>query len=456
MRKNPINRTVQARPKNKIAIVGESLFKNIVLLFFVVFLSGCDIPSYPKERLADDVRDLVFKEYGYKIKVSVVGKTLGLFFPETQIFDYDMSIEDSFTKKSQDLFLTATRVTLSTDADIDFFVTKYSDKLKGIEIIMQRSVQDTKRLLVGNISHNDYIERLVFKYKYDLESVAKKTVKKLFKNIPEQKSTATSFFLPGKSYRESFFFKYLMESELKTNIKYFIKNIKAKRISEDKVLVYVELKETYDPKAGYEKYNFSLPSAQIRKILFELTVINGIIPIITATSDYDHKENIPEVFSKHLDISSWDDYFYLKEVKTSDFIINQIASRINRKISESENPNAQRLEKSYKLLDKPIGVKSTDGKFIVGEGGKGNTFRLILKFKEGISTKVVPGQIKDLSLLFFKRTLRKYDFSDYVRFEFTDPKGTVIEGWDKEAIDSMELDKFSWKSFIKMGPTQSY
>lgn len=430
----------------------------IVFLFCAACLCGCNIPTYPKERLAEDVKKQVFKEYGYKIKVCVVGKTLGLFFPEIQIFDYDMSIEDSFSKKSQDLFLTATRVTLSTDADIDFFVTKYSDKLKGIEIIMQRSVQDTKRLMVGNISHNDYIERLVFKYKYDLEAIAKKNIKKLFQNIPKQKSSATSFFLPGKSYNESFFFKYLMESELKDNIKYSVKKIKAKRIEEDKVLVYVELKENYDPKQGYEDYEFSLPSGKTRKILFELTVVSGIIPIITSTHNFldKEKQDIPETFSKHIDISLWNEHFYLKEVNTSDFIINQVASRVNRKISESENPEAQRLEKSYKLLEKPISIKSMDGKFVVVENGIGNTFQLILKFKEGISKKAVPEQIKKLSLLFFIRTLKKYDFYDYAKFEFVGSDGVVLDMWDKKTIDGMNLDKFSWKSLMKMGPTQSY
>ncbi len=430
----------------------------IVFLFCVTCMCGCNIPTYPKERLAEDVQKLVLKEYGYKIKVCVVGKTLGLFFPDTQIFDYDMSIEDSFSKKSQDLFLTATRATLSTDAEIDFFVTKYSDKLKGIEIIMQRSVQDTKRLMVGNISHNDYIERLVFKYKYDLEAIAKKTIKKLFKDIPEHKSGATSFFLPGKSYNESFFFKYLMESELKNNIKCSVRNLKAKRIEEDKVLVYLELKENYDPKHGYEDYEFSLSSGKIRKILFELTVINGRIPIITSTYNLldKDKQDIPEVFSKHVDISLWESHFYLSEVMTSGFIINQVASRVNRKISESENPKVQRLEKSYKLLEKPIGIKSMDGKFVIAEDETGNTFQLILNFKEGISKKAVPEQIKKLSLLFFTRTLKKYAFSDYAKFEFVGSDGVVLEVWDKKTIDAMNLDKFSWKSLMKMGPVQSY
>jgi len=249
-----------------------------------------------------------------------------------------------------------------------------------------------------------------------------------------------------------------VESELKDNIEYSVRDIKAKRIEEDKVLVYVELKEDYDPKQGYEEYEFSLPSGKTRKILFELTVVSGIIPIVTSTYSFldEEKEGMPEVFTKHTDISLWDNQFYLTEVMTSDFIINQVASRVNRKINESENPEAERLEKSYKLLEKPISVKSVDGKFIAGENRTGNTFQLILRFKEGISTTVVPEQIKNLSLLFFVRTLKKYDFYDYAEFEFIGSDGAVLGLWDKKTIEDIDFDSFSWKSLMKIGPTQSY
>lgn len=446
--------------RREIAIVLNALAIGFVCLFF----TGCNPPSYPKERLTQEVENLVRREYGYKIKARVVGKTLGLYYPATQMFNYDFSEVDSFETKRQDIFLSAVRVALSTDADLNFFANIYTDEFKGIEISVVRSVMDTKRFLLGDISRNDYSDRAMIEYRYDPQQLASKTIRKFFEDIPKKKSGASAYFLPGKSYNESFFFRHLMESELKENIAYSIITTKTKRTDKDKVLVYVKIRETYTPKAGYEAYPFSFPSRSVNEFLFEVTVIKGIIPIITNTYAYKDAVNgkeivppMPSVFAKDADISTWDSYFYMEDVKLSDFIIKQVASRINRKLNEAANPNAVRMEDDPDSISEPQNVIMVEGEYLPGQAeheNNNNVFQLVFKFQQNARSTVVSGELTDLILKYFLRTLRKYDFYDYRRLVFLASDGLELNSFDKKALDALQFDRFSWKSLFKFRPSE--
>lgn len=428
-------------------------------MLFCALLSGCTKPSYPKENLITDIQEMVFKEYGYKVKVNVVGKTLGVFLPVSQIFSYDMSINDSFAEKSQDIFLSATRVCISTDADIDFFVTTYTDKVKGIEISMIRSVDDTKRLLLGSISRNDYYERTVFKYQFDMDYLAEKTVRKMLEDIPEKGSGASMYFMPGDTFNTSFWFKHLMESELKTDIKYSIIDLKTKQLSEDTVLMYVKARETYTPKPGYEQYTYSFPSGTVHEWMFELRVIRGIVPMIVNSYTYADSRNGTVVkppmeppFSDHADLQEWDTYFYFDEVTMTDFIINQVSSKLNRKIREAQDPETKPREDDLERLTQPVNVAQVEAQFVEGENeytGTPRSFQLIYRFNEGAASAQIGDELHDYSLLVFKRVMEKYSFDDYNELLLLSGDGRLLNSFDKSTIDELELKKFDWKSLFR-------
>ena len=423
-------------------------------------IAGCNRPSYPKEKLEKAVEELVFKEYGYSIEARVLGKTLGLFFPVTQIFNADLSDEvESFGKKRQDIFLSAVRVCMSTDADLDFFLTKYTDSFKGLEVTIIRSVEDTKRFLLGNISRNDYAERTVTTYSYDVENIAKKTIRQFFKNIPDKKSQSSSYFLPGKQYNESFFFKYLMESELKDNIYYSIIKIKTKRLQKDQVLIYAKVRETYTPKPGYESYEFLFPSPTVHEFMFEMTIIRQIIPIITNSYTFKDKLNgqvitprKPDIFAKHANIEQWDDYFYFEDVRLPDFIIKQLAQRVNRKLTLALHPEKATSDE-FDMLKEPQNVSMIEGKFEENQNNNDKIFHLIFRFHENTSP-VISSELSELILKFFVRTLKKYRYYDYTKLIFLDSAGKELNSFDKTNIDELQLDRFSWKSLFKLRPNQ--
>jgi|GEM_PF-2346511 len=422
-----------------------------------IFSCGCDKPSYPKERLISDVKDMVRKDYGYEIKAAITGKTLGLFLPVPQIFNYDLTVNDSFSQKTQDVFLCAARVALSTDADLEFFSTVYTDQVKGIDISMIRSVLDTKKLLLGAISRNDYYERTVFQYKYNLDILAEKTIRKLIQDIPQKRSAVTTYFMPDSSFNESFFFGHLMESELKDQIYYSVLSLKTKRIGHDEVLVYLKTRENYKPKHGYEFYKFAFPSGAVHEFMFELKIIKGILPIIVKNYAYNEsvdgqiiQKPMPYPFSEHADISAWDSYFYLEEIKLQDFLIQQLATKINRKINEADNPKAEKREDDMEHFSEPPPVAMAEGQYLLeNEGASTTSFQLIFRFKDNIAVRELSKDFTNNVLKFFKRIMEKYNYSSYNKLIFLSVEGEVINSFDKNTIDRLQLEDKSWKSIIK-------
>ncbi len=426
-------------------------------LALCLWFCGCEKPSYPKDRLIKDVKDMVRKEYGYDIKAVITGKTLGLFLPVPQIFNYDLSVNESFNQKSQDIFLSAARVVLSTDADLDFFVTLYTDQVKGIDISMVRSVMDTKKLLLGAISRNDYYERTVFQYKYNIDILAEKAIRKLFEDIPQKRSGSTAFFLPDNSFNESFFFGYLMESELKDHIYYSILSLKTKRTAEEEVLVYVKTRENFKPKPGYENYRFAFPSGTVHEFMFDLKMLKGVLPIIV--KNYSYRESINGTivtkpmmypFTENADIAEWDNYFYLEDIKLQDFLIQQLATKINRKINEADNPKSEKREDDTESFSEPPSVAMAEGKYLVDNDTiNPDSFQLTFRFKDNIAVKNLSKDFTDNVLKFFKRILQKYNYNYYNKLIFLSSDGEVINSFDKSTVDRLQLEDKSWKSIIR-------
>ena len=248
-----------------------------------------------------------------------------------------------------------------------------------------------------------------------------------------------------------------MEVELKQNIHYEIIKISSKQISKYVFLVYAKVKEEYSPKPGYENYNFMFPSGQIHRFLFEINLIS-LIPIIVENYSFKDKENgkiitppIPAVFAEHMDIKSWDDYFYLEEITRPEFIIGQVSTKLNQKLSEAVNPDAQRQPDDIEFLSEPQPISSIESAFIdKGDSKtKDKTFRLIFYFAQTAAQEKISDELFDMTIKFFKRILKKYDYKDYNELVLLSSKGTVLKKLTKKEIDKIETGKFEWKSLFR-------
>ncbi len=152
--------------------------------FLVVgFLSGCQ-PTFPKEHLQESITELCRKEYQIKVASKVVGNTIAVYMPAEHLFDAVFNIDPKASKKMNDVILGVSRVTLSTDAKLTFYVVIAQDpQMPEIEIVYIRYVDDVKRFLLGDLSRGEYAKRAVIMLKTPPQAQRERILKELFAKL---------------------------------------------------------------------------------------------------------------------------------------------------------------------------------------------------------------------------------------------------------------------------------
>jgi hypothetical protein len=143
--------------------------------------AGCG-PTYPKEKLAGSIVELCEKEYGVKVKSRIVGKTLAIFIPLPSLLDITLRINKRASDMIQDVILSASRVVLSTDAEIEFYCVIAQDiRFPELQIIVVKYVDDVKRAFFSDISRGEYFKRTLFDINLNPQSKKEKSIKTIFK-----------------------------------------------------------------------------------------------------------------------------------------------------------------------------------------------------------------------------------------------------------------------------------
>ena len=106
----------------------KRLFLIGLFLIFPIILTSCNLPTYKKEDLEQSIIDVCKKEYNVSdISVSLKGKTLYIYLTLENIFLESLDPSAESRKKLEDILLTASRVCISTNAEIDFYKIVASD-----------------------------------------------------------------------------------------------------------------------------------------------------------------------------------------------------------------------------------------------------------------------------------------------------------------------------------------
>ncbi|MFC1546549.1 hypothetical protein ACFL4O_02400 [bacterium] len=130
----------------------------LIILLIIPLFSGCKA-SYSKEKLTESICKLCEKEIGSKIECALKGKTLYTLLYLTDLLNKDMKLSEKTVDIIQSVLLSVNRVTLSTDAEIDFFVVIIADKSSGVEIVFTQYIDDLRRWILSNISRSDFFSR---------------------------------------------------------------------------------------------------------------------------------------------------------------------------------------------------------------------------------------------------------------------------------------------------------
>jgi len=167
--------------------MGEQFKKFITVMAFSVIcsvvLTSCT-PTYPKERLAEVVKTVCKEEYDMDVDATVLGSTIGLYYPMEGLLDAGMGISEEAWDQISNLLLVASRIVLSTDADINFYCVVTQDvRLPELQVVIIKYVDDVKRGMVRNITRNESFKRTLFSINLTPQAEKERSVEKVFNRL---------------------------------------------------------------------------------------------------------------------------------------------------------------------------------------------------------------------------------------------------------------------------------
>ncbi len=368
----------------KLSRGGLFRFTTFILLAAFFSATGCH-HSYPEERVQASLKEICKKEYGIdRVETKIVGKTIGVYLPLEKIFSTDfeemlaggkvkdlsslLQISPETLDKVEDVLFSTSRVILSTDKPLDFYVLKATDtELTGITLILVGYVPDIKRVRFWDISRSEYRRRVFHDLKVNYPVIWKRPVTGVFKSLGGGKNSREildSYFLPGTNLESisPLFYSLILEAKLKEKISYDILDIRSTVGRTNEALVYVKVREDYVPKREYADHHFLLPSGFEAEYIFVLTKylgdykINRVVPFYYVAEDGSvQKVSFPPELQLYQNLEKWREEFELEEVLLEDFLAQQITRRIQPLLADDERIQntftTARVVFSYAYLD---------------------------------------------------------------------------------------------------------
>jgi hypothetical protein len=225
---------------------------SFLLGFFILsFLSaGCQKASYPEDKLASAIQEICHKEYKIEnIEVKFNGRTIGVFLPLKKLFASDikqgilsgqMDNLDSLFEPSpeamdqlEDVLFTISRVLLSTDKKIDFYVLDASDtESTGLQLSLTGYVDDIRRVRLWDIPRSEYRKRIFHELKLNRAVLWEQPVRELLAQTTKlnHEELGKRFFAaaPTPEIASTLFYGFLTTLDQKQNVKIHTDEIKSR------------------------------------------------------------------------------------------------------------------------------------------------------------------------------------------------------------------------------------
>jgi hypothetical protein len=155
----------------------------VVGIAAILAMPACT-PTYPKEKLPETVKQVCKAEYDMDVDVTVVNSTMGIYYPMKGLLDVSLGISNDAWDKISNLILVASRVVLSTDADIKFYCVITQDaRLPELQVVIIKYVEDVKRGYYIDISRNESYKRTLFSINLTPQAKKERSVDKVFDKI---------------------------------------------------------------------------------------------------------------------------------------------------------------------------------------------------------------------------------------------------------------------------------
>lgn len=317
--------------KTKVCIAG------IILILLVS--SGCGEITYPKETLSESVKELCKIEYNLDVDVSLIGSTLAIYLPTSDLFDVTLNLSEKAQDKIQDVLLSASRVVLSTDADIQFYCIITQDiKLPEIQLIIIKYTDDVKRAFYRDISRGEYFKRTIIDINENPQAKKEQAIVNVFNKMElerdvQQKVLDDFFRSPpsslegigywnGKFYVKNITLGEFLAQQIASRIKlrfreneplkkYTLKSITGKLVTEDSINVFL---------VGLNAESLLFVLDPVKRVAMEREIFKNAFEVISEVIyGYKFKDfNLTEISEKSANIKlliSKEDIYLFKKRK---------------------------------------------------------------------------------------------------------------------------------------------
>lgn len=359
-------------------------FRAGFLLLIPLLVSSCGPASYPKERVAESLVKLCRDEYKLDVKAQMKGTTLGVLAPIPGLIDAlrhsagssgmhlpGIMVEGRYAersfgfrvfakgefaqvpkrdetarppkepepaiKKLQQISTALNRVSLSTDAPVEFYQMIARDPgPENLDVIFSGHLADSKRTQFYAISIGEMQSRSQFSVRLQPETLARQTVSGFLRDLrrvplPKLLSVYTA---PSKRFGELLPRILLAAVDLKGLEQRLLgQEWPARPIDRETVLVYVSLK----------------PIDETGALLFSVEVRENTAALLDIERLPDGK--LPQRHKSLGPPERWGDFFYLEPLSVPDFIAEQIARRAMSEFQSLDLEDTKNRAQPAKLQD---------------------------------------------------------------------------------------------------------
>ena len=402
----------------------------LVIFSLLIFLSGCNEPTYSKEKVKEAIIRLCKDEYNLDVGVQIIGSTLGVFIPIEGLIDINLTLDKSATEKIEDVALSIHRISMSTDRPLKLYtLTARDTNTSSAEFILTGASYDVVRVRLLDISRGEYHKRLLRDFRFNPEAAGLEKVKDLFRSL-DQPSPLTETIKP------IFYPIYVIGAPDSQRIE--LVEISSKEISAQEALFYIKTKEYYEHLPGSEIFTAIFPQGFNNEylILTDISIfpnaIKDIIPKYFYSDNEIKKRDLKQTFALYKDTGHIGiDGFPKRELEMGWFLNEQLARRIKILFEED---------------------KALKEKFFV-QSSQGLIENNVLHFKFAISSNE-PSD-KDSKTIFSKilktigTVLHRYEFQDFegVQLVNTQPHEKKIY-LSKEELELFRMDKIKFEDII--------
>lgn len=280
-----------------------------IVSFF--FLPGCKA-TYPYKNVEESIKKICRKEYNLTVYTRIAGFTVFAYvtvdnlMPEIALFNQD------FVEILSNIMNSLSRVVLSSDYPFQFIVLHAIDSRgQGAYMTLIRHTDDIRRLLTGDISHNEYFDRIIMRTGINEDMTPEFFLISLFNT-----SNPLASFLSI------------------TNRSYTVEDVRSVKTEEKKYLVFCRTKEIFKPSKEAEILSIGHGEYLLELHMNGEEVIKKVTPLFHITGEGARKiQSVPDITQRYGAFSTWRTHLPTEEINLPEFLAEQISLRIKRTIT---------------------------------------------------------------------------------------------------------------------------